>query len=371
MDKTKIGIFQASSIIVTVMLSHIILNMPNHLISLTGPSTILNFVYVFLISVFVFYIAAKIFAFFPNKDLIDICEYAGGKWLKNTFCILICIYFLTVSGFVIRTFAESLVLIYFPNIDLEIIILIFVTITIIMNLLGFKAISRVTLLTIPIILFSMVIIFISSFSKFIPERALPVLGYGAYDTFVLGLGNIFAFSSTIIAPFLIPYIGSGKNFKKASIISMLVYFVYLLLGVIALLFLIPSITEINNTLSIYILSRRINFGEFIQRIDAVFILIWIMSIFNYLAITMHFTLTTFKKMVNIKQKNGLVYCFAALLYVISLIPQTLSDVNFFDGTIYRYASIIFVFFITIIILGIAYFKKKKNLRKEQKIEQQD
>ena len=368
MDKPKMGVFQASSIIITVMISHIILNMPNHLISSTGPSTILNLLYVFAISVFVLYIAAKIFELFPNKDLIDICEYVGGKWLKNIFCVTICFYFLTISGLVIRTFSESLVLIYFPNIDLEIVILTFVAITIIMNLLGFKAISRVTLITLPIILFSMVIIFISSWSEFIPERALPVLGYGAYDTFVSGLGNIFAFSSIIITPFLIPYIGSGKKLRKVGGISIGVYLIYLMLGVIALLFLIPSITEINNTLSIYILSRRINFGEFIQRIDAIFILIWIMSIFNYLAITMHFSLTTFRRMVNSKHANGMVYCFAAFLYIISLIPQTLADVNLFDGTIYKYTSIIFVFFITTIILIIAYFKKKKYLRKEQSIE---
>lgn len=364
MKKGNLGVFHASSIIITVMISHIILNMPNHLISSTGPSTILNLVYVFGISIFVFYITSKIFELFPNKDLIDICEYTGGKWLKNIFCVLICIYFLTISGFVIRTFSESLVLIYFPNIDLEIIILIFVTITIVMNLLGFKAISRVTLITLPIILFSMVIIFISSWSKFIPQRALPILGYGAADTFFTGLGNIFAFSSIIIAPFLIPYIGSGKKFKAVSGISLCVYFIYLILGVIALLFLIPSITEINNTLSIYILSRRINFGSFIQRIDAVFILIWIMSIFNYLAITMHFSLTTFKRMTNIKHSNGMIYCFAAFLYIISLIPQTLADVNLFDGTIYKYTSIIFVFFVTTTILCIAYFKKKRHLGRE-------
>ena len=167
----------------------------------------------------------------------------------------------------------------------------------------------------------------------------------------------------IIAPFLLPIIGDGKKFRKASAISLAVYFLYLLLGVIALLFLIPSITEINNTLSIYILSRRVSFGDFIQRIDAVFILIWIMSIFNYLAITMHFTLTTFQKITNIKHEKGMIFCFSALLYIISLIPRTISDISVFDGTIYKYLSIVFVFFITMIILIWAYFKKKRTLRK--------
>jgi len=191
MNKSKMGTFQAAAIIVTVMISHIILNMPNHLITTTGSSTILNLIYVFAISLGVFYIASKVFDLFPRKDIIDICEYTGGKFLKNAFCVTVCVYFITVSAFVIRTFADSLVLIYFPNIDLEVVILVFIAISGIMNLFGFKSISRVTLITIPIILVSMVIIFISSVSKFTPERALPILGYGASKTFLSGLRKYF------------------------------------------------------------------------------------------------------------------------------------------------------------------------------------
>ncbi len=183
----KMGTLQACSIIITVMISHIILNMPNHLIAFTGPSTILNLIYVFIIALVIFYIAAKILEKFPGKDLIDIAEYVGGKTLKYTLSIAACIYFLTLCAYVIRTFSESLVLIYFPNINLEIVILMFIVIAVAMNLFGFKAISRVTLITLPLILFSMIIIFISSASDFTLERALPLLGYGASTTFLSGL----------------------------------------------------------------------------------------------------------------------------------------------------------------------------------------
>lgn len=168
-------------------------------------------VYIFIIALVIFYIASKIFDHFPGKDLVDISEYVGGKFLKILYSAVICIDFLTISGFVIRTFSESLVLIYFQNIDIEIVILTFIIICGIMNLFGFKTISRVALITLPAILLGIIIIFISSSSSFIPQRAFPILGYGAYDTFVSGLGNIFAFSSIIIAPFLMPQIGDRKK----------------------------------------------------------------------------------------------------------------------------------------------------------------
>ena len=177
MKERKLGTFQAIAIIVTVMISHIILNVPNHLITETGSATILNLIYVFIIFLIFFYIISRILKLFPNSDIIDICEYVAGKTVKNIFTIIVCIYLLVLSAFVVRTLAESLVLISFPNIDLEIVILIFIAIAIILNLFGFKVIARTTVFILPIVLVSMIIIFISSVSDFVPERALLFLVY--------------------------------------------------------------------------------------------------------------------------------------------------------------------------------------------------
>ncbi len=209
----------------------------------------------------------------------------------------------------------------------------------------------------------MIIVFTSCASDFVPERALPIFGYGPSNTFLSGLSNLFAFSSTFILALMMPLIGDGKRLKKIGIISLIIYFVYLMMGVIALLFIFPSITEINNTLSIYILTRNVNFGDFIQRIDAIFILFWIMSIFSYLAIVMYFLLNSFKKITNIKQEKAMVYGFSALMFIISMLPKNIADIKFFENTFYRYASIVFVFFLTMTILICAYFKKKRELKK--------
>lgn len=88
-----------------------------------------------------------------------------------------------------------------------------------------------------------------------------------------------------------------------------------------------------------------------------------MSIFCYLAISTNFALESFKKMTNIKHKKGMVFCFSAILYIIAMLPKSISDISIFEGTIYKYTSIIFVFFVTMFILICAYFKKKKSERK--------
>lgn len=99
-----------------------------------------------------------------------------------------------------------------------------------------------------------------------------------------------------------------------------------------------------------------------------FILVWIISIFNYLAISMHFSLNTFKKIANTKAENGMAVCFGAFIFAISMIPKSIADINIFEGTIYKYVSIAFVFIVTMAILIFAYFKKKRSLRKGANIQ---
>lgn len=180
---------------------------------------------------------------------------------------------------------------------------------------------------------------------------------------LVDFGNIFAFSSFFILMLISPLIGDEKRLKKIGFISVGLYVSFLLLEIIALLFLIPSLSDLNNTLSIYILARKVSIGDFIQSMDAIFLFIWVMSIFCYLAIIMHFILHSFKKVINVKHESSLVYCFSAFLFVIAMLPKNVSDTTFFENTFYKYVSIAFVFLICFIILILAYLKKKRELKK--------
>lgn len=363
MKENKLENYQAVAIITIVLLSHIILNLPNHLIEQTGPATILNFFYVFGIVLVICYLVTKFFKVFPNSDLLDVCEYTAGKTIRNIYTILFMIYLFTVSAFVIRIFAESLVLIYFPNMDVDMIVLIFIIITSIMNILGFKSIARASVIIFPIILVAFIFVFVSSSSSFVPERALPILGYGFNETFLSGLSNIFAFSSALIIVMIAPYINEGNRMRNVSFISLFIYGLSILGGIITMLFIMPSIDNLNNTLAVYILAKRVTIGNFIQSIDAVFILVWIMLIFVYLAIIMHFILTSFKKLVPVKHEINMVYSFSAIIFIISMLPKTTTNINFFESVVYKYASIIFVFFISFAVLICGYVKKKHELKK--------
>lgn len=162
---------------------------------------------------------------------------------------------------------------------------------------------------------------------------------------------------------LAPLINDGNRMRKIGYISLIIYGLCVITATISLLFLVPSINDINSTLSIYIVAKRVSLGNFIQSIDALFILVWIMCIFNYISIILHFMLVSFKKIVNVKNELSLLYAFGAFMFIISMLPKNSADTIFFESTVYKYSSLIFVFFVSFIILIIGYFKKKKEISK--------
>ena len=89
MTNSKLRNIEAIALILIVFINHIILNMPQVILSTCGTSSILNVVYITLITFLVGFILIKLFKPFSNYDIIDICDYLGGKTLKIVIIIFI------------------------------------------------------------------------------------------------------------------------------------------------------------------------------------------------------------------------------------------------------------------------------------------
>lgn len=84
------------------------------------------------------------------------------------------------------------------------------------------------------------------------------------------------------------FLKNKKDFKKVALISTFITGLFMLFTITTLLTIFPFITHSEEVLSMYLLTRCIEFGEFLQRTDAVFILLWIISAFSYLSVSLNF-----------------------------------------------------------------------------------
>ena len=122
----------------------------------------------------------------------------------------------------------------------------------------------------------------------------------------------------------------------------------------------PFISFTDEMLSIYLLTRLIEFGKFFQRVDAIFVLIWILSAFSFLSITIEFANRILKKLVNLKTHKELSYSMSAIIFSLALSFANLSTIKFMQNEILRYFVITLVFGISLIVLILANLKLKKE-----------
>ena len=356
----KIGKLEAIALIVMVSMNQIFLNSSNIIIVGTGSSAWINVIVISVIALLCCLLICKLFKPFPTKDIVDISEYLGNKILKTIIGTLYILFFMSISAIILRYLTNSLKLIYFEKSPIVFLLILFLIPVVFAVRLGIKPISRVNLIFIPIVLISMIIILFSTANHFVPQRIFPILGFGVNETFLIGLNNIFTFSAFAYLYFLMPLLKNPEDFRKIAITSITISAIYIFLSVICLIMMFPFIAFTDEMLSIYLLTRLIEFGKFFQRVDAVFVLIWILSAFSFLAITLEFTNRILKKLLNLKTHKELSYSICAIIFSLALSLANISNIKFMQNDILRYFVISLIFVLSLIILLLANLKHKKE-----------
>ncbi len=360
MNNSKIGFVESVSIAIIVMISHILLNLPNEILSSTASAGPLNVIYITILATIIFLFFNKLFSPFKGKDILDVAEFVGGSILKKIISIIYTLYFIFVAGILILNFSNTLKTIYLPDMPTELLCLVFILIALIANQYGFKNVSRTNAIVLPFIIVTIIIIFFSLSVHFVPERFFPVLGYGTNNTFVLGITNIFAFGEILLLFLIRSNYKEPKESKKIGLTSIIFSGLILFLSVTALLLIFPFATGGEGVLSIYMITRSIQFGKFFQRVDALFILIWVLVFFAYLSVVLAFAIKITNKNTKTPTSNIPAFLICIGIFIVTLIPQNIAQIRFVENVIYKYACLIIVFGMSFIILLLGYLKKNKK-----------
>ena len=360
MHNTKIGSIEAVLIILLSIVIHTVLSLPKTLITNTKSSVIINVIYVtFIVLLFVFFIY-KLLKNFPGMDIIDISEILGGKKLKTIIGFIYIVYFTISYSIFLRNFCESLKIVYYPSTNIIHVITFFIFAICLVNNLEFNASIKTNLIVMPSVLISIFFLFFANFRNFVPQRIFPILGDGFFNTFISGIGNIFAFSGIIFLYFFPPLLKEPQHFKKIAIGSIAISAVYLLLTVSIVLFMFTFFIKNDHIMPLYTAATYIEFGSFFQRLESIFLLIWMIAFACFISIVTNFSTQIFKKITNIKDAKTMVYPIAGLMLAIALFTKNYAISKFYETNIFPILVISIVFVLGLLILVLANIKKKKS-----------
>ena len=354
----KLQKYEAICLILIVMVNKLILNIPYFIIDLTGTGAVVNLIFIGILGLIFVLCLNYLFQKFPNSDIIDISEFLGGKVLKFIMGIVFIIFFFLVSYITLSDFVNMLKTIYFGKSPQIFILLFFMIGAIVANFVGFKAISRTICLVVPFTLASILLALFAVYNEFSFDKFSPFFGYNFRTTFLDGLLNIFSLYIVTYYYFLMPLLKDSFNFKKVTTISYVISWILLFLTVISILTIFPITNDSEPLNSLYLLSRKIELGDFLQRLDALFILLWLISIFCYISVSIFMLNRVFKKLTNISNQKMITLSSVSILFGLCLFPFNIAISRFMENTVYRYLIISLTFGVCFIILLLANLKFK-------------
>ena len=291
---------------------------------------------------------------------MDIAEYLGGKTLKTFIGIVFIFYFMFSSSILLRNFCECLKIVYYPMTSLIFIIITFIIVICITLHHRFSSIAKVNLLIFPLVIISIIFLFVANIENFSLDNIFPIFGDGLFNTFVTGLGNLGAFGGITLLYFLPPLLKEPQKMKKVYLTSVILGTIYFLLCVSIILFMFISLMYTNQIMPLYSAARHIEFGNFFQRLESVFLLIWILQMVCYLSIVSKLSIFIFKKITNIQDEKPIILVFGLLIFAISLFPKNYAISKFIENYLYHYMVIGISIILGLSILILAYLKKRKK-----------
>ena len=358
MENTKIGNKESLALLVTITFNHIIMNLSKSIIDTTESASLINVLYIGIITIIFSSINCYFLNKFPTLDLIDISEYLGGKVLKWIIGLLFVGYFIFFAGFLLNTFSSCLEIIYFQLVKTKYVVALFVLAAVVAAITRHNAIFRSTLIIFPFLVISTLFLFIGDFRYLIFEKMYPLLGNGAYATFIAGLSNMFVFQGLAYIYFMPPKLKEPNQLKKIAITSIVISCIFLLISVAIILFMFDGFVETDELLPLYSAVKYVEFGSFFQKLDSAFVLIWIIAFVSYLSIALKFSGNILKKLTNIENENIFIYLLGIALFFVGIWQKDYELYKFLGNTGYKYAFFILIVGISLLILLSATIKQK-------------
>ena len=180
----KISLVEAIALVLIIIVNRLSVNMPQNIVLSCCSSAVLNAIYVSILALLFIFILVKLFKRFPECDIMDISEFAGGKFFKNVICIILFLYLISIVSVLLRDFSETLKILYYIDTPIIYILMFFIGVCLVSNLFGGHSIVKTNLIICVIMLISLIVSYISVLPNAVPQRVFPILGYGAKQTFL-------------------------------------------------------------------------------------------------------------------------------------------------------------------------------------------
>lgn len=351
-------------LIATIIGLNAMLTFPRHMVNLAGTAGWILSLIVILFSFLGIVVLCKLYKPFEGKDILDIANLAGGKKLEFIIGILILSQILYGGVVVAREFGESLNIISLPNSPVGFVIFLLMFGSGIVACLGLKTISRLASMVAKIIIVGIILILLGVIYKFKVVNLFPILGNAEGLSIQNGIVGMSWFSGILAFFLLMPFLKDKKDSKKVAyrIVELSGLPMFLVTLVYQGVFSYPCNKK--QMFPLYALSRSIKQSSKVERIEAIFLIIWVLSALTFITIATILIAYLLKKLFKLRYDKPIILSSLVIIFSCSLMYKNVIETKDNFVSLYRRISFVTAYivpFILLVFANIKLHKEKKNV----------
>ncbi|WP_169091358.1 endospore germination permease [Paenibacillus sp. PL91] len=280
-----------------------------------------------LICLFTTYVAVKLSLLYPEQTFIQYSQLIIGKWLGRIILVPYFLMWVSVTGVILREYADFVYISLFSSTPLWIIILIMLgAIGYVTYTGGLRSISRCSEIIGPISMVGIILIIIFSVKDWDWLRILPVYSNTGFLPLVKGSLTPASFlAESFMVVMLIAFMSKPKRAMISSLLGVTVASVAVLAMTLIVIMVFGPNLPSKFIYPLYSVVTYFSVMEFIQNVDVLVVLLWIIGIFIKLSLYLFITSYGTAQLFHIKKWKHTIWLIAPIVFVISLLPRNTID----------------------------------------------
>lgn len=298
---------------------------------------------------------------FPGKTLVEYSKEICGRWLGTLVSFLWFTYAFILTSLVLRNLGDFLTASMLVETPMQAIHFVYLSIVAIGIYYGVSNIARTADIFFPLVILLFCIFTLLLVPNFELKNVEPVLGKGIKPVWSAAFPYIgFPYLELVLLLMIFPNVKqpkqAGKGFLSGTLLGGAVLFVVTLLSILVM----GAENTSSELYSSFELAKKIEIGEFIQRVDVVITTVWLITIFFKLILCFYITALSLSQTLNLSDYRPLTLPLGMILYAVSIIivpnvPYLIS----FDTTVWPFYALTFGLLFPLLLLGIAAVRKKR------------
>jgi len=360
-ENSKISSRQIRALVVSTVVGVGVLTLPNKMALIMGNDGGIAILLGGLITILPIIFMNKIFELYPDKDFFQIGYELLGKWIFNIFLIIFLFYFIILISSITRSLAEIVKAFLLEITPTEVIILTFILASSYVARSDINIIGRVGYHIYPIIIGFIAILAIVTLLGVDFTNMLPLF-QSDFKNLPRGVGvSFFSYIGFEILLFALPFVEDRKRTLQSSLIGIgIVILIYSIVFSISLsqYGLSQLQRQLFPTLA---LMKEVDLpGFFIENLDGFIMAMWVLVIFGTMGPAYYSAGTILSNLFTTKSHDLFILPLLPIIYIVSLIPQSLTRAELSFGKIINYTGLICIVILPTILYALGYYKLRRT-----------